>query len=476
MRPFPRTAAVLAVALAWSVGSSAAGSVGTVPRPAALTVAATAASPGSPGSGDSLFPSVGNGGYDVGHYSIGLRWFRDGHLNARTTVTAAATQDLSAFDLDLEGLQVTRVVVDGVPASYERHGHELVITPGHSIANGQHFVTTVRYHGTPQQHTDPDGSPDGWLGTRDGATVLAEPVGAMTWFPDNNTPRDKATYAFTVTAPSDLTVESNGRLESKTSLAHATRWAWRESDQMATYLASVSIGRYRVVRSHTAGGIPIVSYIDPRLGDAGGAVSRVPVVLDHWEDVFGPYPFTSAGIVIDDVNVGYALEVQTRPVFPYSPGMPTLVHELAHQWFGDSVTPRDWSDIWLNEGFATYAEWLWESRRRPGAPERHFQELYSSHGANDPFWRPPVAEPPNGAALFGDAVYTRGAMALQALRHAMGGPAFFTLLHRWPSLHREGNANTLDLRRLAERLSGKQLGAVFRDWLHSSTKPPVPYS
>jgi aminopeptidase N len=304
-------------------------------------------------------------------------------------------------------------------------------------------------------------------------TVVSEPIGSMTWFPNNDTLRDKATYAMTVTTPRSKTVEANGRLVGTTTHHNTRTWSWRETDEMSSYLASISIGTYDVMHDRSSSGVRSDSYLDPTVGGRRLA-GRVPQVIDQWETLFGPYPFTSTGIVVDNVPVGYALEVQTRPVFPSVPDMATLVHELAHQWFGDSVTPRDWSDIWLNEGFATYSQWLWAAQAKPGYPRKRFLSLYHGHRANDSFWNLPVAEPGDGANLFGDAVYTRGAMALQALRVRIGSRAFFHLLRRWPALHEEGNATTGELKRLAEHLSGDNLDHFFRVWLYTAAKPARP--
>jgi aminopeptidase N len=444
-----------------------------VPAGATPTVVSARPTPGSPGSGDSLFPHQGNGGYDVVHYGIGLTWHRHGTIAARTAIRATAKKALSRFDLDLDGLSVRSVAVDGAAASFRRHGTKLTVIPRRPIVQGDHFTTVIRYHGSPHYLIDPDGSKDGWVPTRDGATVVSEPIGAMTWFPDNDTLRDKATFRIRVRAPKALKVESNGRLSSKVRQGRTTCWTWREVDPMATYLASVSIGRYDVVRGGTASGAAVVSYLDSSMGGAKSA-ARVPRVLRYWAHLFGPYPFTSVGIVIDNVPIGYSLEVQTRPVFNFVPDTATLVHELAHQWYGDSVTPSDWSDIWLNEGFATYAEQLWRARTHPGYPHRVLSRLYREHGRADSFWNIPVAKPGDPSNLFGEAVYTRGAMALQALRMRIGSHDFFRLLRRWPAEYRHGNATTADLRVLAEQVSGRRLGHFFHEWLYVGAKPASP--
>jgi aminopeptidase N len=343
------------------------------------------------------------------------------------------------------------------------------------VLDGQTFRTVIAYHGQPHFLTDPDGSPDGWISTSDGATVLSEPIGSMTWFPNNDTPSDKATYAITVTAPSAKTVASNGRLFGRTAHPnHTTTWRWRETDPMASYLATVSIGNYETVTGTSNRGVRLRSFIDASMSGKRTA-HHAGRVVDFLSTQFGPYPFTSAGIIVDNVPVSYALEVQTRPVFPYDPGVRSLLaHELAHQWFGDSVSLDDWSDIWLNEGFATYAEWLWQARTQPNAPARRFHSLYNSNGSGSPFWDGVVAQPATPADLFDtNTVYDRGAMALEALRLTIGSKDFFTLVHRWTARLGGGNGTTARFETMAENVSGEDLDALFNAWLHSSGRPPA---
>jgi aminopeptidase N len=429
--------------------------------------------PGSPDSGDTLFPHQGNGGYDVDSYFIRLTWTRPNHIEAVTNIHAVATQDLSSFNLDLYKLTILDIEVDGDEAGFSRAGSDVTITPAAPIPAGSEYSVRVHYAGRPTTYVDPDGSPDGWIKTPDGATVLSEPVGAMTWFPNNNTPRDKAFVSVRVTAPKKLEVVSNGRLNGVKTTKHTRSWHWQALDQIAPYLVTVSIGQYDEVLGRTKSGIPLRSYFDPTVG-GNRLAAQLPKILGYWQKLFGKYPFRSAGMIIDDVPVGYALEVQTRPVFPYVPGTGTFVHELAHQWFGDSVTPVDWSDIWLNEGFATYAEWLWQARTHPRVPQRQFNRLYDNP-ANSTFWDGIVSSPGDPADMFDTSlIYLRGAMAVQALRITIGDDDFFTLLHRWPTVYREGNATTAKLQTMAQNISGQNLNVLFDDWLRAAGKPPAP--
>ncbi|MGI8612848.1 MAG: M1 family metallopeptidase [Nocardioidaceae bacterium] len=437
---------------------------------AAASPAPERAHPGGAASGDSLFPLAGNGGYGVRHYDLALSYRPSSDvLQGTARLRIRTNTGLSRFNLDLQGLRVSRVSVDGRSAKWSRSGHELVVRPVAPLPARTGHDVVVRYSGVPHTHIDPDGSEDGWVPTDDGAVAVNEPVGAMTWFPVNNTPRDKATYRIAITAPARLTGVSNGNLVRRTRHGRTATWVWRERDAMASYLSTVAIGHFDVIRSRVDG-VPLRSFVDPQVKGGARTARKVASVLRVWDRRFGPYPFSSSGVIIDRADFGYALEVQTRPVFPFNPDQLTLVHELAHQWYGDSVTLKDWSDIWLHEGFATYAEWLWQARRHPGAPHRHFDRLYRTP-ADSSLWSPPPAVPGTGEHLFGSPVYTRGAMALQALRERIGGRHFFTVLRRWAAEYRQGSGTTAELQQLAEHVSGRRLDHLFHAWLYHDGKP-----
>jgi aminopeptidase N len=428
---------------------------------------------GAPGVGDPLFPTAGNGGYDVHHYDLSVRYRKaTGGIVARAAVSARATERLTSFHLDLHGLRVESVRVNKVRATHRRTGDELVVTPRAPLGRGERFTATVVYGGEPRTYLDPDGSREGWVPTGDGAVVVNQPLGAMTVLPVNNHPSDKATWRIHLNVPRGLVGVSNGRLVRKVVGRERSRWTWRSVDPMASYLMTATIGRFRRYQDTAADGTPILTFADPTFSKSAvrGSVDTTRRVMDWLTRRFGRYPFATSGAIIDRADLGYALEVQTRPVYTSVPSTGLQVHELAHQWFGNDVSPSTWQHIWLSEGFATYAEWLWAERTRPRAAERLFRQYYARPDG-DSLWRPAPARPGDALHMFGEPVYVRGAMALHALRGRVGDADFYRIARRWVRLHSGSHADTAALRRLAERVSGEDLRALFRDWVWSTGRP-----
>ncbi|WP_250404674.1 M1 family metallopeptidase [Streptomyces cellostaticus] len=437
---------------------------------------AAAGTTGAAGAGDPYFPLSGNGGYHVDHYDLTLRYdTASRHLDGTAVLTARATRRLTRFDLDLSGLKVTGVGVGGRRAAFRRDGQELVVTPPRTLRPGRRFQVTVSYHGTPRPVTDPDGSADGWIPTDDGAFVAGEPQGAMTWFPANNHPRDKSTYDFTITVPEGRTAVANGVLRGTRTAHGRTTFRWHQAEPMAAYLATATIGKFRVERYTTRDGIQVYNAVDPREASAAAPVlKKLPSVLAWESKLFGPYPFRAAGSVVDHArDVGYALETQSRPLYDSAPDVGTLVHENAHQWFGDSVSLTAWKDIWLNEGFATYAEWLYAEQHGGDSAQKTFDALYA-RPAGDRLWAFPPGDPGSGENIFDTPVYARGAMTLHELRRAVGDRDFFRILRAWAAAHRAGHGTTAQFTRLAGRVSGKNLDALFHTWLYERGRPSRP--
>jgi aminopeptidase N len=438
--------------------------------PAALGASFT---PGSDGLGDPMFPLAGNGGYDVSHYSLTLDYTPVGNrLVGTAVITARATQNLSRFDLDFRMQDsVTRVLVNGATASYAAaEGQELVVTPASGLVQGKTFTVTVDYAGQPKVVTDPDTSIEGWVPTEDGAFVVNEPQGSPGWYPVNDNPRDKATFDFRVAVPDGLTVMANGVLVSQMHANGKATWAWRESDPMAPYLATTTLGKFDLTTT-TTDGIPTYVAVDPQL-PKGQVLSKLPDAVRFYSSIYGPYPFNAVGGIVDSAKfVGYSLETQTKPNFPAMPDEATLVHELSHMWFGDSLTLQTWPDIWLHEGFATWSEWIWSEHEGNKSAHQWFEQLYNTPGKDTAFWGPAVADFTNPALLFNGTVYYRGGMTLQALREKVGDFAFFNLLRTWATQNRYGTVTTPQFIALAERLSGQDLTQFFKVWIYQADKP-----
>jgi aminopeptidase N len=456
-----------------------------------VAVAAPAApaatfSPGSSGAGDPFFPLAGNGGYDVRHYSLRLDYEpRNNALEARAVISARAGQDLSRFNLDLRGLHVGRVTVDGDAATFNRQGQELVITPAAGIRKGRSFEVTVDYAGHPNPIIDPDKSKDGWIPTDDGAFVVNEPQGSPSWYPANDTPKDKATYDFAITVPEGRTAIANGLLVGTTDNGETTTWRWRASDPTAPYLATATSGIFETEFGTLPNGLPEYNAVDPQTRQFGTkdpnpqlAWQRLALngpAVDFFSGLYGPYPFESVGGVMDWApNVFYSLESQTRPMYWHVASEATVVHEIAHMWWGNSVTLEVWPDIWLNEGFATWSEWIWSEHRGGPSAAQTFDELYATaedSDAGQDLWFPAPAALPGPAEMFHTPVYDRGAMTLQALREKVGDDAFFAILRSWYAENRNGNVTTADFIALAERVSGLQLDPFFQVWLYEEGRP-----
>jgi aminopeptidase N len=427
--------------------------------------------PGSPGLGDPFFPLAGNGGYDVSHYGLNLSYEPStNQLTGTATIDATATQGLSRFDLDLRGFTISQLEVDGRAATFTRDGQELVVTPRTGIRSGSAFTVVVGYAGTPTVVTDPDFSIEGWVPTDDGAFVVGEPQGSPAWYPANDNPRDKATYDFSVSVPAGLTVMANGVLVSHVTTGGRTTWVWHEADPMAPYLSTATLGRFDLTIA-TAGGVPSYVAVDPQLS-SGNVLRKLPEIVDFYSSIYGPYPFTATGAIVDSARVvGYSLETQTKPVFDRVPDEATLAHEQSHMWFGDSVTLTEWPDIWLHEGFATWSEWIWSEHEGNASAHQLFEHYYNTPAHDVRFWTPPPGNPGTPFFMFNGTIYVRGAMTLQALREEVGDFTFFQIMRSWAAQNRHGNVRTAGFIALSEQLSGMNLDHFFDVWLYEPEKP-----
>jgi aminopeptidase N len=446
---------------------------------------------GAPGIGDAYYPTYGNGGYDVRRYELDVNYNPATQLidRGKATIAARATQSVCRFNLDFVGFDIERLEVDGERAKWSRDEHELTITPRHALERGRPFEVFVRYSGEPTEFVIPGlDLRTGFMDTADGATVAGQPEVAAGWFPVNDHPRDKAAYAFDVKVPDGYEVVANGFLRDVDTGGRRTTWRWVAPEPMASYLATIDIGFWDVSTGRTAQGLPFYDAVDSALtgglrDEIDSSLAKQSEILDLLGAAFGPYPFrTVGGIVEGQDDLRFALETQTRAVYSKlfwldSEGNPengdsVVVHELAHQWYGDDVAVHRWKDIWLNEGFATYAEWLWAEHVGEGTPQEIFEATYNAIPADDEFWTLVIADP-GVERLFDDPVYVRGAMTLQALRNEVGDSTFFQIAQQWASTQSGGTGTTEEFIALAEEIAGRDLDSVWDPWLFSAGKPPL---
>lgn len=465
------------------------------PTPAATREAGTTALPGSAvqagptevisgddSIGDPKAPELGNTGYDVQKYTLNLRLDPKANwLDATAQIQAVSTlAGLARFSLDFVGYQIEDVVVNGQSAAYQRKGAKLWVDLPRPLFANEPFVLSVVYHGRPEPlHSrflpfanlglivDPGSGR---------AYALNEPDGARTWFPANDHPRDKALFEFQIEVPEPLVAVANGQLAAQEDLGDTTRYVYTSDDPMATYLATIAVGDYQVIEDTAPDGTPLHHYVLPETADRAAAVFAVTGEALAWlEELFGPYPFDSYGHVVVKAG-GLALETQTMTLWgdsflnaPPSSLAPIVVHELAHQWFGDSVSPASWAETWLNEGFATYAMMLWQERTDPEHAFDSLAQYEADAGSNS---HAPLDDPPPDS-LFGRDTYMKGAFVLHMLRQELGDDLFFQTLRRYASQYAGGVATTEDLRRVAETVSGRDLSTFFDQWVHRAGLPAL---
>jgi aminopeptidase N len=501
----------------------------------AAAPATSAAKPGGNGHGkpvagerslgDPLLPQLGNGGYDVEHYRIELDYdpATNEFNSAKTTISATADRKLREFSLDFQDLDVSSVRVDGRAAEFSQveatpdlsddpvvtQPMKLVVEPHPSSwpKAGRDFTVQVRYSGEPHEITDPDTSIEGWIRacyplappqTCDGAFVVNEPMGAQSWFPSNNYPTDKATFDTLITVPQAKTALGVGELADRIDHPGGTStWHWTEDDPTATYLTTATVGdfNYRVdsmTETSTGRTLPLYNAIDSsatpaQLTAINAALAQAPGQLNFLSDTYGPYPFDSSGAVADRAaGVGYALEVQTKPHYAggFSTGNPSIgvgtqLHEISHQWWGNSATLKTWSDIWFNEGWANWSTWYWDFVVRSGDdPAAIFDELYADP---DSEWEVAPAvldgDPANLFHFF--PTYQRGAMTIQGYREIVGDQTFFAFARALLDEYAYGNISTAEFIAEAKEASGlggaqlELLDDYFQQWLYGEEKPTI---
>jgi aminopeptidase N len=425
-------------------------------------------------------PQNGDDGYGVDAYELDLRYkVGTNRLEGTATISATAVTALSRFSLDLSRLRASRVrVLTQKNPRFTQHGHKLVVTPAVALAAGEPFVVTIDYAGAPAPRSSKWGSV-GWEELTDGVLVAAQPSGASTWFPCNDRVDDKARYDIRFSADAAYTVICNGVLTERRPASGLIHWRYEQSQPTATYLATVQLGRYERDSADLSGVPGVLAYPhsirDRVLTDFG----VLPRMMNLFSSLFGPYPFDGYTIVVTEDELEIPLESQALATFGANHadgngGSERLIaHELAHQWFGNSVGLAAWSDIWLNEGFACYSEWLW-SQENGGPSADTLARQHRRRLAAEP--QDLVLGDPGAADMFDDRVYKRGALVLHALRLTIGHEAFFELLQAWTSRYRFATVTTADFRALAASFSETPLDDLFDAWLTLPELPALPRS
>lgn len=452
--------------------------------------AAEKPAPGAAGGSDPVFPDYGDGGYLARHYGIDVTYRPgDGRLDGITTISAVSTQALSRFDLDLV-LHATSVTVDGRPARFRQytiasdteHGGKLEVTPSRPVPRGAAMTVVVRYSDVPADRTV--GGLDPWEATPSGAIVEGAPESAAWWFPSNDQLADKASYDVALTAPAILVGVSDGSLISTRTSGGWTTRRWRETAPIATYQQFAAFGDYRISYDRSATGIPltfaIVANPGPGAEAAEQAIAGTGEVLDWLTRTWGgPYPLPSGGAVLTD-RPYTGLETATHPLLsaddflgtidPY-PHWNALVHENAHQYFGDDLTPANWGAWWLSEGFAVFNEWLYAEQHGQGSAAEAFVQEWTKLPATSPIWDNPIGQITGYAGWANASAYFRGALALQALRVRLGDATFYRVVGAWVAGHRHGTVTTPEFTALAQQVSGQDLTGFFRAWLDTPRRP-----
>jgi aminopeptidase N len=430
---------------------------------------------------DPYFPAHGDSRYRVHRYELVLD-YRPGpnRLSGTARINAiAGPAPLAEFQLNLAEFRVGRVKVDGRAAHYTHRGGRLRVRPAKALRAGAAFTVEVHWSGNPRPVSSPWGGL-GWEELADGALVASQPVGAPSWYPCNDRPADKASYQISVTTPSAYAVVAGGRLLTRTTKASTTTWVYEQSAPTSSYLVGLAIGKYQTVLlgDPGPGGVPQHGHIPARLlPEFSRDFARQPAMMELFQELFGPYPFDGYAVVVTEEELDVPVEAQGLSLFGSNHvdgarGWERLVaHELAHQWFGNSVSIADWRHIWLNEGFAKYAEWLW-SERSGGRTAQ--QQAAAAHRVLAGLPQDLRLADPGRKLMFDDRVYQRGGLAVHAVRCALGDEAFFRMLRGWAGLHRGGAVSTAAFTAHAARYAAEPLDGLFDAWLYGTALPPLP--
>lgn len=444
-----------------------------------MTVRKRAAKKSTPPVIDPYLPNAGNFGYRVSRYELELEYkVAINRLAGSATITAVTLAELTTFSLDLSrALSVTKVTVNGTrPAQFRAAMGKLHITLTERLPAGAAMTIAIRYGGNPRPIRSLWGEV-GFEELTEGALVAGQPNGASSWFPCDDHPSAKASFRVQIATESPYFALANGKLLAKRPRAGMTTWVYEQAEPTSTYLMTVQVGvydRHRMAKN----GVEIFAVLPARLRTAfDHDFGRQPQMMKLFMELFGPYPLaTGYTVVVTDDDLEIPLEAQGISIFGANHcdgkrGSERLIaHELAHQWFGNSVTVQRWRHIWLHEGFACYAEWLWSEHcgeRTADEWARHYHHRLKNSAQNL------VLADPGPRDMFDDRVYKRGALTLHTLRRRIGDTNFFALLQDWTARYHHSSVVTDDFIGLAKQYSDDSLRSLWAAWLYSTRVPPL---
>ncbi len=449
---------------------TASASAGDVERPEDLAIAE------SETREDTIYPDAGDPLVDALHYDLALAWTPEGeHLDATETLTFRATADGDTIPLDFtDALAISSLTVDGADAEFTQSDDDLVVD--HPVTAGQQYVVELAYAGTPELAEAPTERPDfgggvGWHITDDSEVwTLQEPYGAFTWFAVNDQPADKALYDFTLTVPEPWTGVANGELVSTEEADGLRTTVWHLAEPASSYLVCANFADYTVTEQTSGSGVPITLWVPTEAPEAAGDIDYAAEGMDWLEQYLGPYPFDTFGIVLNDGESG--METQTMVTLgstAYSTSKAVVIHELAHQWYGNTVSPADWSEVWMNEGMAMYLQGMWEAEDEGVTIDEKMDDWAAFEGFERADAGPPADYDPT---KFGAGnIYFGPALMWHELRQQIGDEEFFALVRAWPESQENDTADRDEYWSWIEAETGLELTAFFEDWLLGTETP-----
>jgi aminopeptidase N len=428
---------------------------------------------------DALYPDVGDPGVDALHYGLDLTWDPSARLlTGRERLTFRSTADDDEFQLDLDAaLSVSEVRLDGEVADHEQDGKNLVVEAG--VEEDGRYEVEIDYAGSPAPVPAPSTRPDlagvGWTTESDGDVwTMQEPFGAYTWYAVNDHPSDKALYDFTLRVAEPMVGVANGELTSRTVRNGQQVTRWHLAEPASAYLVTVAFGEFRTSGATAASGVPVSVWILAEEAGQLKPLTRRAVRAVNWtEKRLGPYPFDTLGFLFVDSTSGMETQTMiTLGMHPYAMSLPVLVHEVVHHWWGDQVTPRDWRDLWMNEGMTMYLQAVFESENG-GQPLAKTIDQWSAGGTA---MRRDVGPPRDyDPETFAERnVYYLPAVMWHDIRDRVGDAEFFRLARWWPASHDNDNADYDDIVAWWSEQSGVNLEPVFQRHLLGETQPPTP--